>query len=64
MQALHDVSTERNWEPCEFRVSGCHCGPCRAMQVMNDTESLLGDLDALFFNSWARPGDDLQPEIM
>ncbi|CAL1126512.1 unnamed protein product [Cladocopium goreaui] len=33
-------------------------------KVMNDTESLLGDLDALFFNSWARPGDDLQPEIM
>lgn len=33
-------------------------------QVMNEAASLFGDLDALFFNSWARPGVDLQPEIL
>jgi len=33
------------------------------MQVMTETEVLFQELDALFFNSWARPGVDLQPEI-
>ena len=28
-----------------------------------ETEFLFQELDALFFNSWARPGVDLQPEI-
>eukprot|EP00434_Breviolum_minutum_P016872 symbB.v1.2.014887.t1/scaffold1099.1/size138014/3 len=30
---------------------------------MTETEVLFQELDALFFNSWARPGVDLQPEI-
>ncbi|CAK8990545.1 USP domain-containing protein [Durusdinium trenchii] len=32
-------------------------------KVLGDADSLFRDLDALFFDSWARPGVDLQPEI-
>ena len=32
-------------------------------QVLSDADSLFRDLDVLFFDSWARPGVDLQPEI-
>ncbi|CAK8987216.1 unnamed protein product [Durusdinium trenchii] len=32
-------------------------------KVLSDADSLFRDLDVLFFDSWARPGVDLQPEI-